>query len=386
MKTNLLIVGQLPPPVHGSNVMTRLLIDSLWSLGHKTTLVEKSFSRSQEDVGKVSFSKIIKVPQLIIRLLYQVYRSKPDVCVYFISLGISSFIVDAILLSFLRLLRIKYILYSHGEGMQKLHDNSILLFQLLVRKTCSGALGALVLSESLKSDLIGFMSSERLFVLPNALPEDPGLLPLTKAETTAVQILFLSNLKRDKGPLEFLKMASQIYARARNVRFVLAGPKRDEGFYRELTEFIAKEGLSEVVELRGAIYDEEKRQVFRESDLFVFPTQNDAFPLVLLEAMQHGLPVVASSLGGIPEIVAEGETGFLVFPGDIRQLIDRVNQLVCNRDVRRSMAAAGRRRFEERFTLAAYEKRLSEGVTYFGALRGAAGDDCILRCFYGGEK
>lgn len=364
----ILIVAQLPPPVHGSNVMTKLLIDSLCSLGHKPSLVEKCFSRSQEDVGKFSFSKILKIPQLIIGLLRQVYKSKPDLCIYFISLGVSSFLVDAILLAILRSLRIKYLLYSHGVGMQKLHERSGALLRPIVRKSCVGALGALILGERLKSDLTDFLAAERMFVLPNALPDEHGQMSPVKSEASQVRVLFLSNLKRDKGPLEFLKMASQVHAKTQNLRFMLAGPKRDEGVYREMIEFIAHEGLTEVVELCGALYGDEKLREFNRSDIFVFPTLNEAFGLVLLEAMQHGLPVVASSLGAIPEIVIEGVTGYLVPPGDVAQLTDRVNHLVCNEAARRSMGAAGRRRFEESFTLAAYEKRLGEGIAFFLAL------------------
>jgi glycosyltransferase involved in cell wall biosynthesis len=208
--------------------------------------------------------------------------------------------------------------------------------------------------------------------LPNALPDDPGPLSPTKSEMRPIRILFLSNLKRDKGPLEFLKMASQIHVRSQSVRFVLAGPKRGESFYRELTECIVTEGLNEVVELRGALYDEEKRQAFRQSDIFIFPTLNEAFGLVLLEAMQYGLPVVASSLGAIPEIVTEGVTGYLVPPGDIGQLTDRVNMLLCDETARHLMGVAGRRRFEECFTLVSYENRLGEGITYFLTLTAQA--------------
>jgi glycosyltransferase involved in cell wall biosynthesis len=368
----ILIVAQLPPPVHGSNVMTKILLDSLSSLGHKPVLVEKSFSRTQEDVGRFSLGKIFKIPQLVVRLLHQTYKSKPDLCIFFISLGMGSFLVDAILLAILRLLRVRYLLYAHGVGIQKLYDRSGPLFRPIVRKTCVGAVGALVLGETLKSDLADFMAAERMYVLPNALPDDPDPLSPTKSEMSPIRILFLSNLKRDKGPLEFLKMASQIHTRSQSVRFVLAGPKRGDSFYRELIECIATEGLNEVVELRGALYDEEKRQAFRQSDLFIFPTLNEAFGLVLLEAMQHGLPVVASSLGAIPEIVTEGVTGYLVPPGDIGQLTDRVNLLLCDETARHLMGVAGRRRFKECFTLVSYENRLGEGITYFLALTAQA--------------
>jgi len=207
------------------NVMTKILLDSLSSLGHKTGSGRKKLFPYPGRCGEVFSRQDFQDPATGCQYAAPTYRSKPDLCIFFISLGMGSFLVDAILLAILRLLRVRYLLYAHGVGIQKLYDRSGPLFRPIVRKTCVGAVGALVLGETLKSDLADFMAAERMYVLPNALPDDPGPLSLTKSEMSPIRILFLSNLKRDKGPLEFLKMASQIHVRSQSVRFVLAGPE-----------------------------------------------------------------------------------------------------------------------------------------------------------------
>lgn len=90
-------------------------------------------------------------------------------------------------------------------------------------------------------------------------------------------------------------------------------------------------------------------RLYRQSDLFALPTRADCFSLVAIEAMASGLPVLISKLGGIPEIVADGETGFLLPPGDYETLADRLDRLVEATDLRDRMSHAARSRAVTRF-------------------------------------
>jgi glycosyltransferase involved in cell wall biosynthesis len=77
-------------------------------------------------------------------------------------------------------------------------------------------------------------------------------------------------------------------------------------------------------------------------------------PISVLEAMAAGLPVIASAVGGVPELVVDGETGILVPPGDVAALADAIARVLTDADLRTSFGAAGRRRAEERFDVAAF--------------------------------
>ena len=90
-------------------------------------------------------------------------------------------------------------------------------------------------------------------------------------------------------------------------------------------------------------------RLYQRSDLFVLPTLADCYSLVAMEAMSCGLPVVISRLGGIPEIIAEGRTGFGLEPGDYPALALRLDQLVSDPALRRAMGDASLRRAREEF-------------------------------------
>ena len=103
-------------------------------------------------------------------------------------------------------------------------------------------------------------------------------------------------------------------------------------------------------------------RLYQQSDLFVLPTLADCYSLVALEAMACALPVVISRLGGIPEIVEEGKTGYLLTPGDYPSLAARLDLLVQDEALRRSLGQAGRRRAVERFDSRANAMRVLEAM------------------------
>jgi glycosyltransferase involved in cell wall biosynthesis len=121
--------------------------------------------------------------------------------------------------------------------------------------------------------------------------------------------------------------------------FVGDGPMRSRLARR------AKElGVSDRVALLGSVPSSELGEIYREADVLVLPTISDAFPLVALEAMACGTPVIASRVSGVPEMVEDWETGFLVKPGDVGQLAMGIRFLTGDPALRDRMGANGRRR------------------------------------------
>ncbi len=92
-------------------------------------------------------------------------------------------------------------------------------------------------------------------------------------------------------------------------------------------------------------------QILSTLDIFVLPSKSEGMPMVILEAMAAGLPVVATNVGGTPEVVIDGETGFLVPPGDPQALADVIKKLMDDPELRRKFGKAGRERVEKHFTI-----------------------------------
>ena len=139
------------------------------------------------------------------------------------------------------------------------------------------------------------------------------------------------------------------------------GPLRES-----LQAQIAERGLDRQVTLAGALSQPEIRDRLRGCDVFALASviddagASDVFPTVILEAMASAKPVLSSKLAGIPESVVDGETGFLVAPRDSAALANALEKLAREPETRRRFGAAGRRRIEEHFQVAATVKPLLE--------------------------
>lgn len=125
---------------------------------------------------------------------------------------------------------------------------------------------------------------------------------------------------------------------------------------------IKKNNLEEYITAHGAKYGEEKNNFFQEADVFVFPTfyNNECFPLVLLEAMEQGIPCISTEEGGIPSIIEDNKTGYIIQKQSPRELAEKIDYFIQNPDKCISMGNAGRERFKQEFNLSSFENHIIE--------------------------
>ena len=176
-----------------------------------------------------------------------------------------------------------------------------------------------------------------------------------------MNVLFLSNMIAEKGVWTIVEAAKILHEKELPVEFHFVGKWSD--ITEEMFDSAMKEyHLEGVCFAHGGKYGKEKDEFWAAADVFVFPTfyHNECFPLVLLEAMEHGLPCISTTEGGIPGIVDDGKTGYLVPKHDAVALADKIEMFIRDIDLRHKMGLAGREKFEREFTLEVFEKRMVE--------------------------
>ena len=117
-------------------------------------------------------------------------------------------------------------------------------------------------------------------------------------------------------------------------------------------------GISENVQFVGARSD--VHRLLARQDIFVLTSNWEGFPISILEAMGHRLPIVASDVGGVHEAVIDGETGFLIPRGNVDCLVEALQELHNNAELRNRMGINGRQRFEDYFTVQSMVKKIVE--------------------------
>lgn len=197
------------------------------------------------------------------------------------------------------------------------------------------------------------MQSGRIRILPLGINISAFDGKKRQRGTEPFRVLYVSRLEKRKGTQALLDAIPKVLASHPDTEFVLVGSDRKhaEGGKTHAEYFRSKHPeLNDKVKFLGIVPGEELTGWYRNSDLFVVPSLYESFGLIYLEAMAAGLALVGGRGGGIPEVVADGETGFLVDASEGDVLVRRINELIGDEALRARMGEAGRVRVEQRFS------------------------------------
>jgi glycosyltransferase involved in cell wall biosynthesis len=159
----------------------------------------------------------------------------------------------------------------------------------------------------------------------------------------------VSSIIPQKGFPDLLEAARLVLAKVPDVHFAFVG----EGAYRnQYMQQTREMGLQDRVIWTGLVVDPLAEGVYHAADVVCQVSRwHEAFGCSVAEAMSFNKPLVATRVGGIPELVMNGETGFLVTPGDVGSTAERILELLGDRDLRERMGEAGRKAVETNFNL-----------------------------------
>lgn len=172
-------------------------------------------------------------------------------------------------------------------------------------------------------------------------------------------VLYVGRLAKNKGLEYLMNAAPEILKEFPDTKFVLIG--EDEGMKDKLLALAKDLEVAGRIMFMGNLDDEEVSQAFLDCNLFVLPSEFEAFGIVLIEAMAAGKPVVATMVGGVPYVVKDGEMGVLVDYGNSHQLAEAIKGLLGDGEKRTAMGLAGKEKVEKNYSVEKVVDRL-EGV------------------------
>ncbi len=201
----------------------------------------------------------------------------------------------------------------------------------------------MLLSEKVKRLSAEFIPEDRLSVLPSSVDTDKFNAPdrLFPAPPAKIRILFVGGLDPfRKGIYDLLESVSMVTEKYPHVRLVLTGG----GSFEEIEKKWEKMGLDGCIEFIGWVADEKLPELYASCDVLALPSYNEGLPYVIIEALSSGLPMIGSNVGGIPEVISDGENGYIITPGDVEMLTERLLELLKDADIRKRMSANNRKR------------------------------------------
>lgn len=361
MKPRVLISGHLPPPMSGIGTYYKTLLGS--SLPRQVSMQfidTSSRRRALSTTGSWSFLNLVLAVVDCVRFAKAVAVFKPEICHISTAFGLS-FVKHSVCVAIARLLGSKVLLHPHCS-FYILYEQQGKAWQWFVRKVIGLCSGVVVLSNEWKT-LQVILPECQIYSLPNAIDllsyVDVGREKIeSKSENHCLHVLYLGYLGKAKGSFDLICAAQKVLNQEQGVVFELVGKELATGELNQLHAQVADADLEQFIHIKPAVAGTEKIKLFRSADIFVYPSYHEGMPMAVIEAMACGLPIVATQVGGLPDLVFPGLNGLLVPSGQPDQLANAIHKLIVNPQIRHSMQASSFQIAQENFDVETHVTRL----------------------------
>jgi len=368
-----LFFAPTPPPYAGPEVSSAALLRELRSAACPFEIVHVRSNLRNENLKKgiLDLEGIIAFLRLYVSFVFQIVKEKPRLVYLPLASGKVGFLRDAIIICTSSLFRKCIVVHYRGGNFHNFVGNSPFWLKRLIKVTLILVDCAIVLGNKLRFMFENMVEPEKLRVLYNGVFVEDYYSINRNSHKDRVTVLFLGNLTFPKGFYDLICA----YKRLRNVnptiRFLFAGslpeaqPTLSEFLVNPYRQYflnnidkITSDCLSFIenaasfnASYMGFISGEEKRRAFSEADILVLPSYTEGFPMVVLEAMAAGLPVIATPVGALPEIIEDGVNGFFTEIGDVDGLAAKMETLIRDSELRMRMGSYNRKYVSERFDI-----------------------------------
>jgi glycosyltransferase involved in cell wall biosynthesis len=325
MKIAIIVHSFLPKWPNGTQIATYFMAEHLARRGHVVHVITTLDEGLPEESCEKGFY-IHRIPLIKIRIFGALFhwraiirtlrKIEPDL------VHAQSLISGMPALISKKMLKIPYIVW--GQGSDVYLPNG--LVKLTSKTVIKNADSAIALTEDMKRVMQDIYNRD-IAVVPNGIElgvnvEKPHVRIL---EETYKRILFVGRLHPVKGVRYLIQAMQLIHESHPETKLILVGDGEERDYLEDLTDHL---GIRECVDFVGEVPHERIIDYLDHADVFVLSSLSESFGIVLLEAMACGLPIVATRVGGIPEIIEDGVNGYLVNPGDYQELSERIQLLL----------------------------------------------------------
>ncbi len=360
-----ILVSAFPPQVSGgTGIATYNTARQLVMLGHEVhviTTLSKGLPKESIEQGfhihRVSLinKPILEATSFFINALFVIRRINPDlVHVQSTILALHGFLIKAFL-------RKPYLVYGRGSDIYL----SSRFDRLLARLTLAKADAVIAQTNDMK-DTMHKLCNRDILVIPNGVDAD-RFSNLSRKESRSKLningndrvILFVGGLRLVKGVRYLIESMNIIRHEYQNIRLLIVGNGKERQNLENITE---KLNLTECISFMGWVPNEAIQEYMAASDILVLPSLSEGFPVTILEAMASGLPIVCTKVGGMSEIVIDGENGYLIEPKNSMEIAEKVLLLLKNDNLKQRMSENNRQR-AKRYSWEGVARNLGEVYT-----------------------
>jgi glycosyltransferase involved in cell wall biosynthesis len=263
------------------------------------------------------------------------------------------------------------VFHLHGGGFARFYEECGPLRRRIVRHFLDRAARLVVVSERWTTWMRSVTTNPRITCVPNPVTV-PAMVPPVRGGSL---VTFLGRCETEKGIFDLLDAVGEVRETIPAVRLECAGDGDLNAVQRRASEL----GLRANLHLPGWITRDRRDALMRRTTVFVLPSHAEGLPVSLLEAMAAGCPVIATRVGGIPDLVEDGVNGLLVEAGDRRALAAALRRLLLDRGLAARLGLSARETIVRRYTVEHALERLEQIYSGLGVNRTPARPPAVLR-------
>lgn len=259
------------------------------------------------------------------------------------------------------ILRVPVVFHLHSGAFDKFYANDCgFIGKAIVRFVFNVSDKVVVLSSQWESWVLSVCPRSNVVSLYN--PVVCEALDGADLDHAPMALLSLGRVGYNKGSFDLIRAVKLVSDSCPKVNVAIGG----DGDVSEAQRLVREMRLEEHFEFLGWVTGDTKKLRLRTSGVYVLPSYSEGLPMSVLEAMAAGLPIISTPVGGIPEAVTDGVEGFLVQPGDVEALADRIGRLLADPELARRMGEAARRKVETTFSAEVLLPQLEAMYAEFG--------------------
>jgi glycosyltransferase involved in cell wall biosynthesis len=275
--------------------------------------------------------------------IYKMFFQRPNLVHIHMSYN-GSFYRKSIFVLICKMIKLPVIVHVHGSTFKdfykKLNSFQVKYCHYILNNTDQ----IIVLSIQWKDFFSSFVDPNKIFVLYNGVQQSG----FKKTDKNNVPVcLFLGRLGERKGIYDLLKAIKHLKDKGVKAEFWLAG----DGEVEKVNNLIKDYGIEKSTRTLGWINGLEKKELLQKADVLALPSYNEGLPMAILEAMDYGLAIISTPVGGIPEVIKADENGYLVNVGNTTELAEALAKVIEDDDLRALMGINNKKKIEKQFNL-----------------------------------
>ncbi|MCW4110652.1 glycosyltransferase family 4 protein [Segatella copri] len=283
----------------------------------------------------LAFKKLIKMVTSLVKLLVVLSINRNIKIVHVHSASYNSFRRSSLYIKLAKMMGRKVIVHIHGGGFKEYYAKNKTFIDQVLRK-CDAVIA---LSGFWKEFFVNTVGLDNVYIVPNII-ENPVKLPIKK--DGLFHLLFMGQILKAKGIFDLVEVINNNRDEYEGKLVLdIGGGMCEEDVLRDILQ---KEKLQKLVHFHGWVSGQKKIQLLNLANAFILPSYTEGVPISILEAESYGLPILATVVGGIPEIVENDNNGILFQPGDKVAIKESIDKILHNHQLSNDMGINSQKR------------------------------------------